>query len=126
MEIKETSELILLQKALHFIKFGVDENEARHVAVSPITGKILEILKRELHEEMKKYDKLHSKALPNHFDYIENYSHFLKKVYVHISNIDNWSQYDEQIQIETIKSLISPYKVQDSTIREILEKFKSF
>ncbi|WP_375447200.1 hypothetical protein [uncultured Fibrella sp.] len=118
MKISQMNQLLVLQKALMFVKFATDDVEARHLAASPITGELLQNINEALHEY---YDQ---KGIRHNADYgsIEDFPHYLEAVTKHIATIDNWHSYDEHTQKEIIISLCLPYKIQEYTLNTLTDK----
>ncbi len=120
MKIEQTDELLALQKALFFVKFGNDEYDAHYLAVSPILGKLLKQTKEELSKHISK--QYGSDMSGGDWGSIEDYPDFLLKVSMHINNVDNWHKFDLVTQQEVIKNLCSPFVVSEITISKLILK----
>ena len=123
MKIEQTDELLALQKALFFVKFGNEEYDAHYLAVSPILGKLLKQTKDELSKQTPK--QYGSEINGGGWGSIEDYPDFLLKVSMHINHVDNWHKLDVNIKQEVIENLCSPFSVSEMTVGKLILEIRN-
>lgn len=118
MDISQTNELIALQKALMFVKFGSEDDEACYLACSPVYGSLLQRITEHLSPYYTKYNGSYGPVYGN----IESVPHYLHKVKIHLGHIDNWREIERERKIGIINDLCSPYTISANTAIELLDE----
>jgi hypothetical protein len=116
MKIEETSELIALQKALNFIKFGEDKEDKHLLSGSPFIGSLL----KKVTEELVEYYKKFSPSFTGEWGYIENHPHILIVIKNRINEDKDWRNLTNDVKRSMIKEYCFPYSVKEDTILLLL------
>ncbi len=116
MKIEDNSELIALQKALNFIKFGEDQEDKIMLCGSPHISKLLQQVTNALIEHYRKYVPTFSGEWGN----IEEAPHILHQIKKNIDNMDNWNNNTNDMKKKIIIEFCSPYSIKEETINSFL------
>ena len=112
MKIEETAELIALQKALNFIKFGKDEENKNLLSGSPFIGSLL----KKVTDELVDYYKKFSPTFTGEWGYIEDNQHIFLLIRNRIVEESDWGILSNDIKRNIIVEYCFPYKIKEESI----------
>jgi hypothetical protein len=115
MEFSEI-ELIVLAKALQFVRFKSMEYDARYLAGSPHIAELHKRITEATHE----FYKSRNIPLSEEWPYIEDAKGYLDVIKVRIKDTDNWKDLIPEQRNAFLQTLIYPYKVSDEIISELI------
>ena len=116
MKIEETAELIALQKALNFIKFGEDEEDKNLLSGSPFIGSLL----KKVTDELIDYYKKSSPKFTGEWGYIEDYQHKFLVIMNRVSKDENWQTFTNDTKRNIIVEYCFPYSIREESILMLL------
>ena len=116
MKIEEIAELIALQKALNFIKFGEDDEDKNLLSGSPFIGSLLKKVTAELVDYYKKF----SPNFTGEWGHIEDSQHNFLIIKEKISREENWKTLTNDIKRKIIVEYCFPYSIREESILSLL------
>ncbi len=116
MEINKEHELVLLSKVLNVIRYHIIDEEASYLALSQIT---IDLHKRVV-EELSAFADQRGVFLEKGI-YIEKMPDKLEAIKYHIKNVEKWNSLDYVVKETVVKSLVSPYKMEDDTFYMLIK-----
>ena len=109
MKIEETAELIALQRALNFIKFGEDEEDKNLLSGSPFIGSLL----KKVTDELVDYYKKFSPNFTGEWGYIENNQHIFLIIKNRTVEEKDWKTLSNDVKRSIIIEYCFPYKIKE-------------
>ena len=113
----EPHELIVLSKALYFVKFQSQNPSASEIAGSPILGKLYSQVMNALWS--KTSDEVHSAYTFIDADWPCITEEQLGTVKFHLSQVENWNDIGKENKVLYIKDLIYPFSSNESIVHSL-------
>ena len=116
----ERHELIVLVKALRYVKFRSIDYDASELAGSPFIGSMYASATEDLWARARQYNpngESNSFLWPDIQEDVEN----MTAIKAHILHVENWLELAEDVKRLYILDLIYPFNYNEQTVLELLE-----
>ena len=115
MKLTDLSELVVLNKALLYVKFKASDDDSTYLSNSPILNSLLDKVQEALAEKHAVEFDI-SKSL-----FLKNHKAIKELVLTKTKNLTGWDEFDLRIKKESLRTIAYPYKISDEEIEELLK-----